>query len=188
MKEGDAFKELKRYFMVFQDTWTDFLEGIEKGEFLPTNEAELQSFLFAKCLEVMRHKKFEKPYGILAEDIFERKKADLALGWLKDGRFVAIELKYGPKIDEIRDDIKRLQEFVKSRAMFGFFAMMGNSKYGYRKKLNLKEMGIQLELGESLKATVAEEGGVKSFYQWRLVRFPSPQPPFETLLVGIMRK
>jgi hypothetical protein len=191
MKERNAFKELKKYFMVFQDAWRDFLGNVEKGEYPPPfNEAELRCFLFSKCLEIMRRKKFEKPYEIFAEDreIFEGRKADLALGWLEDGRFVAIELKHCPSLEGIREDIKKLQEFVKSRAIFGFFAMIGDSKYEYQKYLNLKDLGIQLELREPLEATLAEKDGEKSFYQWHLVKFPSAQRPFETLLVGILQK
>ncbi|MEM2146869.1 MAG: hypothetical protein QW279_16010 [Candidatus Jordarchaeaceae archaeon] len=191
MKERDAQNILKRYFMVFPDAWNDFLKNVEKGDFpVPSNEAELRSYLFAKCLEIMRRKKFEKPYEIFAEDkeIFEGRKADLALGWLEDGRFVAIELKHGPSIEGIRMDIEKLQKFVKSRAIFGFFAMIGNSKYEYQKYLNLKDLGIQLELREPLKATLAFKDGEKSFYQWRLIKAPFLSVQLETLLVGILQE
>jgi len=190
LKETEAIKELNRYFRVFQDAWRDFLGSIEKGEFLPTNEAELQSFLCAKCLEAMRRKKFEKPYEIFVQDkeIFEGRKADLALGWLDDGRFVAVELKHEPEFEGIRKDIKKLQEFVKSRAIFGFFAMIGDSKQEYQKYLDLKDLGIELELREPLEATLTEDGGAKSFYQWRTVKFPSVQRPFETLLIGFLQR
>jgi len=190
MKERDAQNILKKYFGVFQGAWQDFLEASEKGEFLvPFNEEELRCFLFAKCLEIMRRKKFEKPYEIFAEDkeISKGTRADIALGWLEDGRFVAIELKHFPSLEGIRADIKRLQGFVKSRAVFGFFAMIGDSKNEYQKYLNLKDLGIQQEIREPDEATINFKGeGEKSFYQWKLVKFPAAQRPLETLLVGIL--
>lgn len=191
MKERDAQRILRKYFLVFQSAWQDFLKASEKGEFfVPFNEEELRCFLFAKCLEIMRQKKFEKPYEIFAEDkeIIKGTRADIALGWLEDGKFVAIELKHFPSLEGIKADIKRLQEFVKSRAVFGFFAMIGNSKFEYKKNLNLKDLGIKLELSEPLEATLDFNGeGEKSFYQWKLVKFPAAQRPLETLLVGILR-
>jgi len=50
--------------------------------------------------------------------------------------------------------------------------MIGDSKYEYQKYLNLKDLGIQLESREPLKArlTFIGKDAEKSFYQWCLVK------------------
>lgn len=191
MKERNAKSILRKYFTVFQSVWQDFLEALEKGDFyVPIYEEQLRSLLFAKCLETMRQKKFEKPYEIFAEDreISKRARPDITFGKLEDGKFVAVELKSFPSSpEEIKEDIKKLQGYVKSGVVFGFFAMVGDSKKEYRECLNLKELGIQQEIPESDEAMMDFTGeGEKSFYQWKLVKIPVVQRTLETLLVGII--
>lgn len=100
MKERDEQNSRKKHFMVFQDAWQDFLKALEKGEFcVPKYEEQLRSLLFAKCLEIMRRRKFKKPYEIFAEDreISESARPDITLGRFENGdKFVAIELKTFP--------------------------------------------------------------------------------------------
>jgi len=165
-KERDMERVLRKHFMVFQSAWFDYLKALEKREFFfPTNEEELRCHLFAKCLETMRQKKFGKPYEIFVEDkeIVKGTIADLALGWLEkqDRKFVAVEVKHGPDVEKIKEDIKKLQGYVKSGVFFGFFAMIGNSKYEYRTKVNLKELGIQQEVPEE------DGGGYDGFQAWK---------------------
>lgn len=191
MKERDTQTILRRYFTVFQCAWQDFLKALEKGEFyVPIYEEQLRSLLFAKCLEIMRHKKFEKPYEIIAEDreISKIARPDITLGQYEDGKFVAIELKTFPSFEEIRADVKKVQEFVKGATVFGFFVMIGKSKKEYREYLNLKDLGIQQEISEQDEATIDFKGErEKSFYQWKLVNpLPVTKQPLETLLVGIL--
>jgi hypothetical protein len=191
MKERDAQQILRKYFTIFQSAWEDFLKSSERGDFfVPFNEEELRCFMFAKCLEIMRQKKFEKPYEIFAEDkeIVKGARADLALGWLEDGKFVAVELKHFPSREGIRRDIKKLQGYVENRAvLFCFFAMIGDSKNEYQKYLNLKDMGIKQEILATDKAAmVFKKEGEKSFFQWKVVKFLAFERPLETLLVGIM--
>jgi hypothetical protein len=191
MKERDTQSILKKHFMVVQDAWQDFLEALNKGEFrVPVYEEQLRSLLFAKCLEIMRRKKFEKPYEIFADDreISKVARPDITLGQLEDGKSVAIELKTSPSVEGIRADVKKLQGFVKSATVFGFFAMIGDSKKEYRDYLNLKDLGIQQEIRESDEAMMDFEGeGAESYYQWKSINPPATKRPLETLLVGILR-
>jgi hypothetical protein len=190
LKEHDAERVMRKYFMVFLDAWQDFLEDLKKGEFhVPSKEEGLRCLLFAKCLEIMRQKKFEKPYEIFVEDkeIVKGTRADIALGWLEDGRFVAVEVKDGPDAEKIKADIKKLQRYVKSGVLFGFFAMIGDSKYEYRTYLNLKELGIKQEIQEAdEEATIDFKGeGEQSFYQWKKVKPKYYEGSLETLIVGL---
>ena len=196
MKEREAQRNLRKYFMVFQDAWQDFLKALEKGEFnVPSKEEGLRCLLFAKCLEIMRQKKFEKPYEILVEDkeTSTETRADITLGrWLETGRLVAIELKDSRPVKEIKADIRKLQGFVKNEAAAsGFFAMIGNSKYEYRTYLNLKDLGVQQEISETDEAMICfprkeVKEGKESFYQWKKVKSPYHERPLETLIVGIL--
>jgi hypothetical protein len=168
------------------------LEALEKGEFdVPVYEEQMRSLLFAKCLEIMRRRKFKKPYEIFAEDreISKEARPDITLGRLeKDDKFVAIELKACPlSLQEITADVKKLQGFVKESSSLGLFAMIGKSRKKYREYLNMKELGIQQEICESDEAeTEFKREGETSFYQWKLVKVPAAQSPLETLLVGIL--
>lgn len=194
MKEREKHRILRKYFMVFQDAWQDFLKALEKGEFrVPSKEEGLRCLLFAKCLEIMRHKKFEKPYEIFVEDkeIIKGAIADVALGWLEDGRFVAVEVKDGPDADDIRDDVRKLQMYAKNGVLFSFFAMIGDSKYEYQKHLNLNELGIQQKKPEKHEIKIyfgekkAKESE-KSFYQWKKIKPKYYDRQLETLIVGII--
>jgi hypothetical protein len=192
IKERDA---RRKYFMVFQSAWQYFLKALEEGEFyLPTYEEQMRSLLFAKCLEIMWRKRFEKPYKIFAEnkETSTGARADITLGrWSQKGRFVAIELKNYPSLEGIKTDIRKLQRFVKDEAAaYGFFAMIGDSKDEYKTYLNLKDLGIEQEILESDEATIRFPRKVaketeQSFYQWKLVKIPDVQRRLETLLVGI---
>ena len=123
----------------------------------------------------MREKKFPTPYEITAEDkeILEGKRADLTLGLLEDGRFVVIELKCFPKdIELVKNDLIKLRDFIKSRVVYGFFAMIGNSKYAYEKKLDLESLCV-------------EKDDEYSFYEWRIIKHPIQKISLETLIVGL---
>jgi hypothetical protein len=191
MKEFDAQRVLRKYSMVFQDAWQEFSKELGNGYFYaPIFEEQLRCLLFAKCLEIMRKKKFEKPYQIFAEDreISKRARPDITFGRFEEGKFVAVELKaFPPSLDEIKDDIKKLQGYVKSKVAFGFFAMVGDSKKKYQKYLNLKELGILQEIDAQDEAMITFEGqGEESFYQWKLAKCPTFSRSLETLFVGIL--
>lgn len=106
------------------------------------------------------------------KELLEGKRADISLGLLKDGKFVVVELKHFPEFEPIKNDIEKLLEYVRSKAVFGFFGMIADSKYSYEKKINLKDFGIQ-------------EEGEHSFYEWSLIESPHSKIKLETLLVGI---
>jgi hypothetical protein len=195
MSEGikEHHQRFLKYFNAFQGAWQNFLKALEKGEFhVPYYEEELRCLLFSKCLETMSSENFQKPYQIFAEDrgIAERARPDITFGLFENdefkARFVTVEAKHLPSLDKIREDIKKVREYVvRGESFSGFFVMIGRSTKEYRKDLNLKELGIQQEIREG-KATVNYEGkGEKSFYQWKLVKIQDAEP-LETLLVGII--
>jgi len=174
--ESELPKELKKYASLFPKAWSNFLKDVEKGKiFVPSNEAELRCFLFSKCLLVMRRNRFPIPYQITAEDkeILEGRRADLTLGLLEDGRFVTIEIKYFPSVDLIKNDLRKLRDFVKSHVIYGFFAMIGNSKYTYEQKVDLESLGV-------------EKDGKYSFYEWRMIKPPYLEISIDALIVGLM--
>lgn len=190
IRERDEERSLRKYFMAFQDAWQDFLKALEKGEFdVIYTEKQLMCLLFAKCLEVMHRRKFEKPYKISVEfeEKVERTRADIALGFSGNGRFVAVEIKNFPSVEEIKGDIQKLQGYVEGGLWFGFFVMIGDSKDEYRTNLNFKELGIQQEIPENYEASIrlGKSKGETSFYQWKLVTPPYGKRPLETLIVGL---
>lgn len=173
--ERELIEELKRYAQIFPKAWKKFLTKLENEEiYIPMNEAEMRCYLFSECLSIMHEENFPKPFEITVEDkeILEGKRADISLGLLKDGKFVGVELKRFPDFESIKDDIKKLSEFVKNKVIFTFFGMIANSKYNYKKNINLESLGIQQE-------------GDNSFYEWSLIEPPTAKIKLETLLVGI---
>ena len=173
--ENELIKKLKRYAAIFPKAWRRYITNIESGDvYSPMNEAEMRCHLFSECLSIMREGQFPKPCEITAEDkeIMEGKRADISLGLLEDGRFVVIELKLFPEYEPVKEDIERLLGYVRSKAVFGFFGMIANSRYDYEKKIDLEALGIQKE-------------GEHSFYEWSLVQPPNEEMKLVTLLVGL---
>ena len=174
--ESELPQELKKYASLFPKAWRNFLRDVEKGKiFVPSNEAELRCFLFSRCLLMMRRNRFPIPYQITAEDkeILEGKRADLTLGLLEDGRFATVEIKHFPSVDSIKNDLRKLRDFVESQVIYGFFAMIGNSKYTYEQRVDLKSLGV-------------ERDGKYSFYEWRTIKPPYSDISIDTLIVGLM--
>ena len=135
------------------------------------NEADMRCQLFAECLEVMKRKGFDKPYEIFAEDreIYKRKRADLAIGHLEKGQaFLAVELKYHRTVEEIQEDIQKLREAVKEKAIWGVFLMLGPETYEYQNKLDLKALCI-------------EEHGKDTAFVWSKVKSKVPEAASEAL-------
>jgi len=159
------------------DVWNRYLKKLEKGEcyYYPMNEADMRCQLFTECLEEMRRKEFDKPYQIFAEDreIYEGKVADLAIGLREEGRaFLAVELKHHRKVEEIEEDIRKLHEAVKDKALWGVFLMLGLETYKYQVKLDLKALGI-------------EEDGENSAFMWTKIKPKFREFPSEALFVSM---
>ena len=174
-REKTAF--LRRHFRVVPAAWKRYLSKLEKGEYPPPfNEQGLRCFVFSECLDVMRKREFDKPFEISVEEkeIVEGRRADLAIGWLDDGTFVAIELKHYPSIESIGEDIRKLHQITEAKAILGWFLMLGPAEYRYEEKLDLKAMGI-------------EEDGKHSCFQWRKIKLKTIGTHLESLMVGIMK-
>jgi len=80
---------LRKYYNIPPDAWYSYLEKIKRGEHpFPFNENEMGCFLLSECLEIMRKRRFSKPYQISVEnkEILEGRSADLVLGWTDVGR------------------------------------------------------------------------------------------------------
>jgi len=165
---------LRRYARLVPHAWERYLAKLKRGEYFPPlNEDDMRCFLFSECLDVMRRKRFDKPYEIFVEyrEIYEGKKADLAIGLLEEGAaFVAVELKHHPHLEGIEEDILKLREATKSKAIWGIFLMLGPETYKYQENLDLKALGI-------------EEDGANSAFTWSKIKPKHSNKSLETLLV-----
>lgn len=123
----------------------------------------------------MHEEKFPTPYLISAEvKILEGKRADLTLGVLNEEKpLVAVEIKCFPTDPDVVVDLRdKLSKYVRNeRAIFSFFAMIGDSKYVNENSLDLEELGF-------------EKDGKFSFYEWRTLKPPYSNISLETLMVG----
>lgn len=164
-------KEIENYASVFDSAWNRFLEELRKGKTIPTNEAEMRSYLFVQCLVSLKRRGFSVPYEIGVEDIevYGGERADLTLGFLDEQRCVTIEMKYFPKPESIRDDIVKLRKFiVKDRFAVGYFVMIGRKGYPYRETLDLIELGFK-----------------ETNYRWKEVDSSFADRKFQTLIVFV---
>lgn len=178
-EDNETLEELK-YRDVFPKAWKRFLKSIEEGKmFYPAKgqEAVLRYHLFAECLSIMREEMFPAPYLISAEvELLAGKRVDLTLGLLDEERpLVAVEIKCFPTdLNIVSDLVEKIGMFVKNdRVIYGFFAMIGDSKYINPQRLDLTSLGI-------------EKDGKQSFYEWSTLKSPFSDVIVQTLIVGFM--
>jgi len=173
-EERKILASLRKYYRIVPEAWNKYLAKLKGGEYhIPLNEHEMRCFVFSECLDLMRKRGYDKPYEIFVEDkeILEGKRADLAVGWLEDARFVAVEFKRFPEIEEAREDIVKLHQAVESKATCGFFLMLADAQYRYHENLDLKALGI-------------EEDGQYSWFNWEIIKPKHYDVLLEALIVS----
>jgi len=146
-QQNEMAKKLRMYDDLFDDACLAFLEDYESGFIDPKNEWELRNFLFAKCLELMKERKFETPYQIGAEDVtvYGKQKADLTLGNVKewDTRWLTVEIKRFPNLKRLRSDIEKLRRYIEDKLVYAYFVALVD--IALREKLDAETLGLTKE-------------------------------------------
>lgn len=138
------------YNRLFTDALQNVLDEYKNGKISLLSEADLQSHLFSKCIELMKQRGAQVPFSVHAEKgIFEkRKKVDLVLG----NNEVAVELKLEPDIPEagqgrvfatikeaggvgygsIEEELEKLENYAK-KGKHAHFVMIDETGYHSKK-------------------------------------------------------
>lgn len=111
------------YDEVLIEAWESVIADYKKGLIKFDKEFDFQSYLYAKCLEVMKKKSL--PVKIYVErDYPEGLQPDLVLG----DNEVAVELKFGPggsspAKGKVEDDLKKLKRLIERVEVAYFLAL-----------------------------------------------------------------
>lgn len=136
------------YDEVLLEAWASVLEDYEKELIDFDKEFDFQSYLYAKCLVVMKEKKL--PYKIHVErDYTENLRPDLVLG----DKEVAVQLKFGlrgysPPPSEVKNDLSSLKRLIERVEVAYFLALDHREPKFSSILIGLTRSGVKFKMEE----------------------------------------